>query len=218
MKTDFELHKDVVAELTWDPRVSEKEIGVAVKDGVVTLTGSVKSYAEKWAAERAVEGVAGVKAVANDVTVNLPSAFTHTDTEIAHKAVDALKWDIQVPDDKVKVTVTNGWLALDGDVEWRYQREAAANAVRFLAGVRGVSNNITLTPKQVSTYEVNKSIKAALERRADRTAERIDVLTSDGVVTLKGTVPSYADRRAAEGAAWSAPGVTEVKDELAVVF
>lgn len=218
MKTDIELHKDVVAELTWDPRVSEKEIGVAVKGGVVTLTGSVKSYAEKWAAERAVEGVAGVKAIANDVTVNLPSAFTHTDTEIAHKAVDALKWDIQVPDDKVKVTVTNGWLALEGDVEWRYQREAAANAVRFLAGVRGVANNIKVTPKQVSTYEVSKSIKAALERRADRTAERIDVLTRDGVVTLKGTVPSYADRRAAEGAAWSAPGVTEVKDELAVVF
>lgn len=218
MKTDIELHKDVVAELTWDPRVSEKEIGVAAKDGVVTLTGSVKSYAEKWAAERAVEGVAGVKAVANDMTVNLPSAFAHTDTEIAHKAVDALNWDMQVPENKVKVTVTNGWLALEGNVEWHYQRDAAARAVRFLAGVRGVSNNIKVTPKPVSTYEVSKSIKAALERRADRTAERIDVLTHDGVVTLKGSVPSYADRRAAEGAAWSAPGVTEVKDELAVVF
>jgi osmotically-inducible protein OsmY len=218
MKTDIELHKDVVAELTWDPRVSEKEIGVAVKDGVVTLTGSVTTFAEKWAAERAVEGVVGVKAIANDVTVNLSSAFSHTDTEIAHKAVDALKWDIQVPNEKVKVTVTNGWVALEGDVEWHYQRDAAARAVRFLAGVRGVSNNIKVTPKQVSTYEVNKSIKAALERRADRTAERIDVSTHDGVVTLKGTVSSYGDRRAAEGAAWSAPGVTEVKDELAVVF
>ena len=218
MKTDIELHHDVVAELTWDPSLNEKEIGVAAKDGVVTLTGSVKSFAEKWAAERAVEAVGGVKVVANELTVEIPTELTHTDTEIAHKVVDALEWDIQVPEDKIKATVTNGWLTLEGDVEWNYQRDAAARAVRFLAGVKGVSNNIKVTPKEVSTFEVSRSIKEALERRADRTADRIDVQTHNGVVTLKGTVSSYGDRRAAEGAAWSAPGVKEVKDELAVVF
>jgi osmotically-inducible protein OsmY len=218
MKNDMKLHKDVVAELTWDPRVSEKEIGVAVKDGVVTLTGSVKSYAEKWAAQRAVEGVAGVKAVADDIVVKFPSDTTHSDTEIAHKVVDALAWDIQVPKDTIKATVTNGWLTLEGEVEWNYQRDAAAGAVRYLPGVRGLTNQISVTPKPVSTFDVSLSIKEALERRADRTAERITIQTSDGVVTLKGSVPSYGDRRAAEGAAWSAPGVKEVRDELSVVF
>jgi osmotically-inducible protein OsmY len=218
MKTDMQLHKDVVAELIWDPRVAEKEIGVAVKDGVVTLTGTVTSYAEKWAAERAVESVAGVMAVANDVTVKFPSDMTHSDTDIAHKVVDALAWDIQVPDDKIKASVTNGWVTLQGKVEWNYQRDAAARAVRYLAGVRGLTNDITVTPKPVSTFDVSRSIKEALERRADRTAERITVQAVNGIVTLTGTVASYGDRRAAEGAAWSAPGVKEVHDELSVVF
>lgn len=218
MKTDIQLHKDVIAELTWDPRVNHKEIGVATKDGVVTITGSVASYAEKWAAERAVERVAGVKVVANDLTVNVPSAFTHSDTEIAHKVVDAFAWDIQVPDDKIKTAVTNGWVTLEGDVEWKFQRDAAAAAVRNLAGVRGVTNNIKVTPRRVSPYDVSRSIKDALERRADRTAEHITIQTQGGIVTLKGSVPSFGDRRAAEGAAWSAPGVTEVHDELAVTF
>ncbi len=218
MKTDMELHKDVLSELAWDPRISEKEIGVSAKDGVITLTGSVKSYPEKWAAERAVERVAGVKAVANDLTVDIPTAFTHSDTEIAHKVVDAFAWDIQVPDDTVKAAVSNGWLTLEGTVEWHYQRDAAARAVQFLAGVKGVTNNIKVVPTHVSALDVSRGIKQALERRADRTAEKISVQTLDGVVTLTGTVTSYGDRRAAEGAAWSAPGVKEVRDELAVVF
>ena len=218
MKTDMQLHNDVVAELAWDPRISEKEIGVAAMDGVVTITGSVPSYADKWAAERAAERVAGVKAVANELVVSVPSTFTRTDTDIAHAVVDALAWDVQVPDAKIKSTVTNGWVTLEGDVEWRYERDAAARAVRNLAGVRGVTNNLTVTPRRVSTYDVSHSIKQALERRAERAAERITIETDGGVVTLKGSVPSFGDRRAAEGAAWSAPGVTEVRDELAVVI
>jgi osmotically-inducible protein OsmY len=218
MNTDMQLHKDVLAELVWDARVGEKEIGVAAKDGVVTLTGSVATYAEKVAAERAVERVAGVKAVANDLTVKIPNALTHSDTEIAHKVVDSLLWDVEVPDEKVTTSVANGLVTLGGEVEWQYQRDAAERAVWNLAGVRGVRNNIKVAPKRVSPFNVSQSIREALERRADRTAERISVEAKDGVVILKGTVPSFGDRRAAEGAAWSAPGVTEVRDELAVVF
>lgn len=218
MKTDMQLHKDVLSEITWDPRVKEKEIGLAAKGGVVTLTGSVESYAEKWAAERAAERVAGVKAVANDLAVTIPSAFSRADTDIAHKIVDSLAWDIQVPHDKIKSKVTNGWVTLDGEVEWQYQRDAAARAVRNLTGVCGVTNLIKVTPQRVSSHDVSKSIKEALERRADRTAERIVVEATGRVVTLTGNVASFGDRRAAEGAAWSAPGVAEVRDELSVVF
>lgn len=218
MKTDMKLHTDVLAELAWDPGVNEKEIGVAVKDGVVTLTGSITSYADKWAAERTVERVAGVKAVANDLVVNLPSDFAHTDPEIAHRVVEALTWDVQVPSDGIKVAVEDGWVTLEGDVEWRYQRDAAAHAVRNIAGIRGVHNTITVTPQAASAEDVTRSITEALERRADRTAKRIIVESEGGVVTLTGSVPSFGERRAAEGAAWSAPGVTEVRDALAVVF
>ncbi len=218
MKTDVQLHKDALAELTWDPRVNHKEIGISAKAGVVTLTGSVPSFAEKLAAERAVERVAGVKVVANDLTVSVPTAYSHTDTEIAHKVADAFAWDIQVPDDKIKTAVSNGWVTLEGEVEWKFQRDAAAKAVRNLAGVCGVTNNIKMVPRSVSPYDVSRSIKAALERRADRTAEHITVQAQGSVVTLKGSVPTFDDRRAIEGAAWSAPGVTDVHDELAVAF
>jgi osmotically-inducible protein OsmY len=218
MKTDTQLHQDVLAELMWDPQVKEKEIGVACKDGVVTLTGSVDSFAEKWAAERAAERVIGVRAVAADLVVTIPSAFSRTDTELAHKAVDALMWDIQIPDYRIRCKVSDGWITLDGDVDWQYQRDAAARDVRNLTGVRGVTNTIRVLPKRVSAYDVTRNIRKALERRADRTAEHINVFTKDGVVTLTGTVSSFGERRAAEGAAWSAPGVAEVRDELAVAF
>ena len=218
MKTEIQMHKDVLAELAWDPRVDEKEIGVAARDGVVTLTGSVSNYSEKLAAERAVERVMGVKAVANDLIVTVPSASSPSDTDLAHSVVSCLGWDIEVPDQKIKASVSNGWVTLEGEVDWQYQRTAASRAVQNLTGVRGVSNHIRVTAKSVSSTEVSSSIKQALERRADRTADRIIVNTDDGVVTLTGSVSSYGDRRAAEGAAWSAPGVTEVRDQLAVVF
>lgn len=216
MKTDLELHQDVIAELTWDPRVAEKEIGVATKAGVVTLSGSVPTFAEKWAAERAVERVSGVKAVANDLLVNLPSSVTHSDTAIAHQVVNTLAWDIQVPDERITAHVSNGWITLQGDVEWQYQRDAAARAVRNLAGVRGVTNEIRVKPTVASTFDVSRRIKDALRRRAERTANDITVETVGDVVTLKGKVKTFSDRRAAEGAAWAAPGVKEVRDEIAV--
>jgi VCBS repeat-containing protein len=217
MKNNAELQSEVRAELQWDPRIDDKEIRVVASDGVVTLTGSVPSFADRWAAERAAERVFGVRVVANDLAVAVPIPFQRSDTDIARAVADALVWDVQVPDTKIKAAVTNGWITLVGDVEWRYQRDAAARAVRNLAGVRGVSNNITITAKHASPRDVSKSIKDALERRADRTADHIKVDTAGGVVTLTGTVPSFGDRWAAEGAAWLAPGVSEVHDELTVI-
>lgn len=216
MKTDMQLHQDVLAELTWDASIHEKEIGVAVKDGVVTLTGTVASYPEKWAAERVGGRVAGVKAIVNDLEVNLPALATRSDTDLAHKVVDALECDIQVPSDKIRAKITNAWVTLEGEVEWKYQKDAAERADSFLSGVRGVSNNLTITPTAVSAFDVTRSIKEALRRRAEREAEKITVTTAEGTVTLKGTVDSFADRRAAEGAAWSAPGVRDVHDEIVV--
>ena len=216
MKSDSTIQKDVIDEVRWDPRILSREIGVAAKEGVVTLTGTVTSYAEKWAAERAAERVVGVKAVASELEVVLPAQHTKTDSALAHRIVEAFKWDIQVPDDKVKVLVRDGWVQLDGQLEWQYQKDAAARAVRNITGVRGLTNSITLAPPSVSAYDVSKKIKAALHRQAEAEADRISVTASEHVVTLQGTVPTFADRRAIEWAAWSAPGVREVHDELRV--
>lgn len=217
MKTDTQLQKDILEELRWDPRISEREIGVAVKGGVVTLSGAVPSFAERYSAETIVEGITGVKALANELTVKLPGASLRSDTEIAHKVVDALKWDVNVPNDKIKARVSDGWVTLEGEVEWAFQKEAAFRTVRYLTGVRGVTNGIRITPAFASTYEVAQKIKDALRRRAEQQADRIQVSTRDHVVTLSGAVPSFAERKAAEAAAWSAPGVSEVKDDLVVM-
>lgn len=217
MKTDTQLQKDILEELRWDPRITEREIGIAVKDGVVTLTGSVPSFAERYAAEVIVEGIKGVKALANELVVTLPGASKRSDTDIAHKVVDALKWDVNVPNDRVKARVSDGWVTLEGELEWAFQREAAFRTVRYLTGVRGVTNAIKITPAFASTYEVAQKIKDALRRRAEQQAERIQVSTRDHVVTLSGSVPSFAERKTAEAAAWSAPGVSEVKDDLVVM-
>jgi osmotically-inducible protein OsmY len=218
MKHDTEVYEGVLAELAWDPRVDQKEIGVVSTDGIVTLTGFVSTYAEKTAAERAAERVSGVRAVANDLAVRVPAALVRSDTEIAQAVVDALEWDVRGPARRLQSAVTNGWVTLTGDVEWRYERDAAAQTIVNLAGVRGVTNEIKVAARHVSADEVAQNIQDALERRADRTAHHVTVETVGTVVTLKGNVPSFGDRRAVNGAAWAAPGVTEVRDELAVVL
>ncbi len=218
MKSDSQLQQDVLAELRWDPSISEEEIGVAVKEGVVTLTGFVGSYAQKYAADRVARSVSGVRAVAEDLKIRLPGDSTRSDTDLAHAAVNALKWDIRVPNDKIKATVENGWIDLRGDVEWQFQKSAAETAVRNLTGVKGVANMIVVKPKKVSAYEVSNKIKDSLRRNAELEADRITVEAKDGTVVLRGTVRSFAEREEAEGAAWRAPGVTKVEDGLTVAF
>jgi osmotically-inducible protein OsmY len=215
MKNDMELRRDIQDELKWDPRVRDAEIGVAAKDGVVTLSGHVETYAQKYAAERAAERVSGVRAIAEELEIKLPSVHMRTDTEIAHKVADALKWDIEVPDEAVKAKVENGWVTLEGQTDWQYQKTAAERAVRYLTGVKGVANLIHIRSR-VSAYDVSQHIKDALRRTAEADADKIQVEAHEGKVTLRGTVRSYAEMRDAERAAWSASGVTDVEDKMTI--
>jgi osmotically-inducible protein OsmY len=214
-KSDTELQRDVIDELRWDPSVGTAEIGVAVKDGVVTLSGKVDTHARKFGAIHATERVAGVKAIAEDILVKLPKSFLRTDTEIAHAAVNALQWNVEVPDDRVMVRVDDGWIILEGEVDWEYHRKAAEFSVRYLTGVRGVTNLIGIKPHAFAP-DVRGGIQDALKRSAEVDSKRISVEASDGRVTLRGTVRSWAERRDAESAAWSAPGVTAVDDQIAI--
>lgn len=215
MKADLQLQRDVAEELQWDPSINEKEIAVAAKDGVVTLRGTVGSYSEKFSAELAAERVTGVRALAQELTVQLPGEHIRDDADLAHAAANALNWDVQVPNDSITATVERGLVTLRGDVDWQYQKEAAGAAVRRLVGVKGVSNFIRLMPV-VSTFNVQTKIESALKRSAEVEADRITVESRDGKVTLKGTVRSWSERRDAERAAWQAPGVREVDDRLVV--
>lgn len=215
MKTDLQLHKDVLDELRWDPRVNEAEIGVSVKDGVVTLTGAVPTFAQKYAAEKVVERTTGVRAVADDLHVRPTGTFLKNDTDIAHSAVNALSWDIEVPAEKITTKVESGWVTLKGEVDWNFQKTAAERAVRYLGGVRGISNLIEVKPS-LTPQEVKTKIEAALKRNAELDAKHITVETAGSKVTLKGNVRSWAERTDAERAAWSAPGVKEVDDRLMV--
>lgn len=214
--TDKDLKQHVHSALDYDPGVDASDIGVAVDEGVVTLRGHVGSYTAKIAAERVALRVYGVKAVANDLVVRLVSDYQRTDTEIAQAAVNAMKWHTAVPDDRVTITVKDGWIALGGTLDWQYQKDAAARAVRDLTGVKGVTNEIRVQSR-VKTIDVRDRIEAAFKRSAEIDARRINVTAQDGKVILSGNVHSWAERQEAERAAWAAPGVSQVEDRLAVV-
>ncbi len=216
VKADDQIKQEVEQELRWDTRVEGNEIGVAVSRGVVALTGAVSSYAKKVAAQEAAHRVFGVLDVANDMQVKLPGSFARTDTEIAQAARHALEWDVLVLDEHIRSTVSEGWITLEGDVETMSQREDAQRAVRYLQGVQGVTNKLHVHPALIKSDEVKGIIEGALERRADRLAERIRVAVHEGEVTLTGNVRSYAEKRAVIGAVSHAPGVHVVKDHLLI--
>ena len=208
-----ELREAVLRQLEWSPEIASEDIGVSAKEGAVTLSGFVHSYAEKVAAEKAAKGVYGVLAVANDIEVR---PGTRTDPEIARDIVQALRLDATVPDERLKVSVQNGFVTLDGTTDWHYQRDAAQSCARKVSGVRGLLNKIEVNPR-VSTVEVKAKIEAALRRSAEVDARRITVSAQDGAVTLHGNVRSWFEREEAERAAWAAPGVSRVIDNIAVV-
>jgi osmotically-inducible protein OsmY len=212
IRTDEEIQRDVIAELKWDAQVQPNEIGVCVKDGVVILSGWVDSFLKKWAAAEAAHRVPGVKAVANDTEVRLPSDRTNAD--IAAAAIRAPEWDAGIPSsDKIEVTVSKGWVTLKGEVEWQYQKEDAERVVRRLSGVKGVTNLIVVKPRTTAS-ELKKKIEEALVRNAQIDASRISVEVQGTKAILKGTVRSWAEKEEAERVAWLAPGITSVENRI----
>jgi osmotically-inducible protein OsmY len=216
MKTDPQVKRDVVAELEFDPSIKAAQIGVAVKDGVVTLTGHLDTYAEKSAVKNAVMRVAGVQAIALELDVKLDAGHRRSDSEIAAAAEAALKWHALVPADRIQLVCETGWLTLNGEVDWDYQRMNAIRAVCNLTGVVGVTNSITLKPEPLLS-NVTTRIKETLIRHAEEDAKKIDITIAGKTATLRGTVHSWAERSAADAAAWSAPGIASVINELKVL-
>lgn len=213
MKTDKQLQSDVIAELDWEPSVHAAQVGVEVREGVVTLAGHVASYAEKWNAATAAQRVSGVKALAVEIDVKLPAFGERNDGDIAESAANMLAWATSVPDDAVKVKVEGGWVTLSGEVEWQFQKQAAADAVRYLAGVKGISDLIAIKPKANKSV-VKADIEAALKRQATKDAKDITVRVDGSRVTLTGRIHSFAERELATNTAWGAPGVHSVVDEM----
>jgi osmotically-inducible protein OsmY len=212
---DGDIRRKVIAELDWDPSIDASAVGVAVKDGVVTLSGSIASYWQKKEAERVAKRVAGVKAVAEDLTIKLPGTAERSDADIAQSVVTGLRFNVAVPHDRIQITVENGWVTLEGEVEWQYQKSVAESAIKYLMGVKGVTNSICIKPR-VSAADVKAKIESAFARRAQLNANQIRVESSDNKVILRGSVHSWDEKDQAEQAAWGAPGVTKVENDVIV--
>lgn len=217
MKTDAQIQQDVLAELKWEPSVNASRIGVEVKDGIVTLAGHVESFAEKWDAERASQRVAGVRALATEIDVALPGTSQRNDVDIARSVESALQWTTFLPKDAIKVMVESGWVTLTGEVGWEYQRQSATAAVRYLMGVTGVSDQISIKPR-ANAVAVKSDIEAALKRHAHADAQKVMVSVSEGAVTLTGKVTSWSERDMARNSAWGTPGVKNVVDNITVGY
>ena len=215
MKTDSEIQKDVMDELKWEPFLRASEIGVAVKNGIVALSGTVDTYGKKVSAEKAAKRVAGVKAVAEEIEVKLSHDGKRTDIEIAEAVVNALRWHSAMKEDKIKVKVESGWVTLEGEVDWEFQRNAARTMVEDLLGVVGISNNIKVVSK-LSPTEVKQKISSAFHRSATVDSDKITIGVDGTKVILTGKVRSYAEKRDAENAAWLAPGVNKVDNKLEI--
>lgn len=212
---DTELRRRVLEELDWEPSIDASAIGVAAKDGVVTLSGTVTSYAQKKNAERAAKRVSGVKAVAEDLAIKLPGAAARGDTDIAQSVVNGLRFNVSIPHEHIQVTVEDGWVTLDGEVEWQFQKSAAENAIKYTMGVKGIINRINVKPR-ITAADVKAKIEGAFARRAQLDANQIRVEAVHNKVVLRGNVRTWQAKEQAENAAWSAPGVSSVENKVVV--